>query len=336
MRPTLTAGPALTNGSTSSGSEDAGRELRPAAALDELDERVDIHTLGRRRARPPAGWEAGLVELAAPPGRDRGALCSVWFEDGPHVQVGVAGSRVLTVAATGVGTRAAGSRNGMQPTTEASCPGVTGSTSCRWISSWRCTSPHSRSARSSPGRHTSGPPAAGLGLHAVRTRRGQLHHLPPRLDRVPLRAHDREVLDLVAFVLVFAAAVARVAAPRRASLETGGRERLSPRRPPRRARRPGGGLRRERIRSTRSPWRRRGRAAEELQVRAGRDRGRAGRDVTWENDDNFTHTIRFDDEDETAELEPATSFAHEFPEAGHVPLHLHAPPPGHGGGGASR
>ena len=31
-----------------------------------------------------------------------------------------------------------------------------------------------------------------------------------------------EVLDLAAFVLVFVAAVARVAAPRRASLETGG------------------------------------------------------------------------------------------------------------------
>jgi hypothetical protein len=31
-----------------------------------------------------------------------------------------------------------------------------------------------------------------------------------------------EVLDLLAFVLVFAAAVARVAAPQRATLETGG------------------------------------------------------------------------------------------------------------------
>ena len=41
-----------------------------------------------------------------------------------------------------------------------------------------------------------------------------------------------------------------------------------------------------------------------------------GATVTWENDDNFTHTIRFDDEDETAELEPGATFEHEFDEAG--------------------
>jgi plastocyanin len=41
-----------------------------------------------------------------------------------------------------------------------------------------------------------------------------------------------------------------------------------------------------------------------------------GAKVTWTNDDNFTHTIRFDDEDETAELEPGDTFEHAFDEAG--------------------
>jgi plastocyanin len=38
--------------------------------------------------------------------------------------------------------------------------------------------------------------------------------------------------------------------------------------------------------------------------------------VTWTNDDNFTHTIRFDDEDDTAELERGATFEREFAEAG--------------------
>ena len=42
----------------------------------------------------------------------------------------------------------------------------------------------------------------------------------------------------------------------------------------------------------------------------------SGQTVTWTNDDNFTHTIRFDDEDETAELEPGDTFEHEFDEVG--------------------
>jgi plastocyanin len=41
-----------------------------------------------------------------------------------------------------------------------------------------------------------------------------------------------------------------------------------------------------------------------------------GATVIWTNDDSFTHTIRFDDEDETAELEPGDTFEHTFDEAG--------------------
>jgi plastocyanin len=41
-----------------------------------------------------------------------------------------------------------------------------------------------------------------------------------------------------------------------------------------------------------------------------------GATVTWANDDNFTHTVRFDDDSETAELEPGDSYSREFPEAG--------------------
>jgi len=52
----------------------------------------------------------------------------------------------------------------------------------------------------------------------------EVSYLTYHLDwTVFLFAHTiSEVLDLAAFVLVFVAAVARVAAPRRASLETGG------------------------------------------------------------------------------------------------------------------
>ena len=41
-----------------------------------------------------------------------------------------------------------------------------------------------------------------------------------------------------------------------------------------------------------------------------------GATVTWENEDSFTHTIRFDDEDDTAELEPGDTFEREFAETG--------------------
>jgi len=41
-----------------------------------------------------------------------------------------------------------------------------------------------------------------------------------------------------------------------------------------------------------------------------------GATVTWENDDSFTHTIRFDGEDETAELEPGDTFERDFAESG--------------------
>jgi plastocyanin len=41
-----------------------------------------------------------------------------------------------------------------------------------------------------------------------------------------------------------------------------------------------------------------------------------GATVTWENGDSFTHTVRFDGEDETVKLEPGASFERAFPEAG--------------------
>jgi plastocyanin len=41
-----------------------------------------------------------------------------------------------------------------------------------------------------------------------------------------------------------------------------------------------------------------------------------GATVTWENEDSFTHTIRFDGEEETAELEPGEDFDRAFPQAG--------------------
>jgi hypothetical protein len=58
---------------------------------------MDVHArvVGERGRQP--SWEAGLVELAPPPGRNRGALCSIGSKDGPHVDVGVATPRILTV-----------------------------------------------------------------------------------------------------------------------------------------------------------------------------------------------------------------------------------------------
>ncbi len=42
-----------------------------------------------------------------------------------------------------------------------------------------------------------------------------------------------------------------------------------------------------------------------------------GAEVTWENDDSFTHTIRFDGDSEVAaELEPGDSYSRRFPQAG--------------------
>jgi plastocyanin len=41
-----------------------------------------------------------------------------------------------------------------------------------------------------------------------------------------------------------------------------------------------------------------------------------GATVTWENEDSFTHTIRFDGDSETAELEPGETYSREFPRTG--------------------
>lgn len=42
----------------------------------------------------------------------------------------------------------------------------------------------------------------------------------------------------------------------------------------------------------------------------------SGATVRWTNEDSFTHTIHFDGEDETAELEPGEIFEREFAAAG--------------------
>ena len=41
-----------------------------------------------------------------------------------------------------------------------------------------------------------------------------------------------------------------------------------------------------------------------------------GATVTWENGDSFTHTIRFDGDDEAAKLGPGESFERSFPKPG--------------------
>ena len=53
------------------------RAATPAGtALDQLDQCVDVHP--RSSASEAAKrMGSGLVELAAPPGRDRGAVCSI-------------------------------------------------------------------------------------------------------------------------------------------------------------------------------------------------------------------------------------------------------------------
>jgi hypothetical protein len=57
--------------------DDAGGEVGRAAALDQVDERVDVHALvARERGRQP-GRKPGLGEPTAPPSRDGGAFGSV-------------------------------------------------------------------------------------------------------------------------------------------------------------------------------------------------------------------------------------------------------------------
>jgi plastocyanin len=41
-----------------------------------------------------------------------------------------------------------------------------------------------------------------------------------------------------------------------------------------------------------------------------------GATVTWTNEDNFSHTIRFDGDSETVELEPDETFSRDFAAAG--------------------
>ena len=55
----------------------------------------------------------------------------------------------------------------------------------------------------------------------------------------------------------------------------------------------------------------------------------AGQTVTWTNDDNFTHTVQVDGQ-EDHEVEQGESVSITFDDARHLPLRLHAAPPGHG------
>ena len=58
----------------------------------------------------------------------------------------------------------------------------------------------------------------------------------------------------------------------------------------------------------------------------------AGETVTWTNEDNFTHTVQVDgQEDHKVERGESVSIA--FDDARHLPLRLHPPQPGHGGRG---
>jgi hypothetical protein len=194
--------------------------LRPAAALDQPDESVDVHPLDGERGRQ-SRRETGLCELAAPPGRDRGALGSIWFEDGPHDHVRVRVSPFLTELA------------------------VKGTTPCRPVANGsgtrqrRCAMPWGDWINELPmgfflavhiaafaigatfawTAHTRGLSLLtwAFALFAL----AEISYMTYHLDwTVFLFAHTiSEVLDLVAFVLVFAAAVVRVAAPTRAPLE---------------------------------------------------------------------------------------------------------------------
>ena len=55
----------------------------------------------------------------------------------------------------------------------------------------------------------------------------------------------------------------------------------------------------------------------------------AGSSVTWTNDDNFTHTVQVDGQDDH-KVDRGKSVSISVRQARHVPLHLHAAQPGHG------
>ena len=168
----------------------------------------------------------------------------------------------------------------------------------------------------------------GTGLLAVRRRRARLHDLPPRLDRVPVRAHDR-----------------RGARPGRLRARLRGRRLADRRRAPAGrgadplmtcsaasssllslalvARR--GGLRRRRRAA--SPWRRpRSRWPRAIASTRRRSRSRPARRVTWTNNDNFTHTVQVDGQ-EDHKVEPRRERLDRVRQARHLPLRLHAPQP---------
>ena len=181
---------------------------------------MNVDALGGERSGQPRG-EAGLRKLAAPPSRDGGALGLVWFEDGPHVEVCVRGRWVLTGGA-GIGTSApCRVSNGSVPDY--------GGVQMPW-GDWINELPMGFFLAVHIAAFAIGATfawmahARGLSLLAWAFSLfalAELSYMTYHLDwTVFLFAHTiSEVLDLLAFVLVFAAAVARVTAPRRAPLE---------------------------------------------------------------------------------------------------------------------
>ena len=124
-----------------------------------------------------------------------------------------------------------------------------------------------------------------------------------------------EVLDLVAFILVLRGRGRPRHRPETGAARGRGRDALRPR-ALRRARRHGGGLRRERPARVGAGRHDRVELPQSYRFDPPVIEVELGAEVTWENGDNFTDTIRFDGEDETAELEPGDSYAREFPEEG--------------------
>ena len=142
-----------------------------------------------------------------------------------------------------------------------------------------------------------------------------------------------EVLDLLAFVLVFVAATAASVAPQRSA----GRDDRSRHRRPAGARPPRSsppGCSPRRLRSRRRPTPA-GRdddvdLPQVLQVRAAAITVTAGTTVTWTNDDNFTHSVRMVDDggDRSMVMKPGESVSFTFHARGRAPLRLLVPPPG--------
>jgi hypothetical protein len=76
------------------GGKDARGELRVAATLDELDQRVKVITFVVRQSGRERLCEAAVCKLLAPPADDVGAGCLTCLC--PHVSIGVPRGAILT------------------------------------------------------------------------------------------------------------------------------------------------------------------------------------------------------------------------------------------------